>query len=254
MLANYHTHTIRCMHAKGEDREYVEAAIEAGLKILGFSDHCPWPFPDDYVSNIRMPASDIDDYFHSLESLRTEYQKDITIYIGFEAEYDPFLNKAQEQLFANYPLDYMILGQHFLGTESDSIYTGSPTTDEAVLKRYVDIVIEGMNTGKYLYIAHPDLINYTGPDDIYEKHMLRLCNYLKEKDIPIELNILGLWEHRNYPSQRFLRIAQKTGNSAIIGIDAHAPEQLLNQPSIAQAESICRNLGLALREQLTIRR
>ena len=39
LIANYHTHTKRCHHACGEDREYVEAAIESGLKILGFSDH-----------------------------------------------------------------------------------------------------------------------------------------------------------------------------------------------------------------------
>ena len=31
MIANYHTHTFRCGHAKGEDRAYVETAIERGL-------------------------------------------------------------------------------------------------------------------------------------------------------------------------------------------------------------------------------
>ena len=30
MKANYHTHTFRCKHADGEDKEYVEAAIKAG--------------------------------------------------------------------------------------------------------------------------------------------------------------------------------------------------------------------------------
>ena len=38
MIANYHTHTWRCRHADGTEREYVERAIEGGLKILGFSD------------------------------------------------------------------------------------------------------------------------------------------------------------------------------------------------------------------------
>lgn len=37
MIANYHTHTWRCRHADGTEREYVERAIEGGLKILGFS-------------------------------------------------------------------------------------------------------------------------------------------------------------------------------------------------------------------------
>lgn len=43
MIANYHTHTWRCNHAVGTEREYVERAIEGGLKILGFSDHTPMP-------------------------------------------------------------------------------------------------------------------------------------------------------------------------------------------------------------------
>ena len=43
MFANYHTHTTRCNHAAGTDREYVEYAIRSGIKILGFADHTPLP-------------------------------------------------------------------------------------------------------------------------------------------------------------------------------------------------------------------
>ena len=53
MIANYHTHTIRCNHAKGTEREYIEQAIKEGFKILGFSDHVPQPYPDDFYSWIR---------------------------------------------------------------------------------------------------------------------------------------------------------------------------------------------------------
>ena len=34
MTDNYHTHTKRCMHASGEDEEYVEAAIRNGLEVI----------------------------------------------------------------------------------------------------------------------------------------------------------------------------------------------------------------------------
>ena len=44
--ANYHTHTKRCRHANGSDRDYIEAAISAGIKTLGFSDHVPLPYRD----------------------------------------------------------------------------------------------------------------------------------------------------------------------------------------------------------------
>ncbi len=54
LKANYHTHTYRCQHAYGSEREYIEAAIRMGIAELGFSDHVPCPFKDGYVSGIRM--------------------------------------------------------------------------------------------------------------------------------------------------------------------------------------------------------
>ena len=41
MIANYHTHTARCLHAAGAEREYVERALQGGCRVLGFSDHTP---------------------------------------------------------------------------------------------------------------------------------------------------------------------------------------------------------------------
>ena len=34
LTTNFHTHTTRCNHAVGEDRQYVEAAIKGGLKVI----------------------------------------------------------------------------------------------------------------------------------------------------------------------------------------------------------------------------
>ena len=247
MLANYHTHTKRCQHATGEDREYVEAAIETGLKILGFSDHCPWIYPDrDFVSGIRMAPSQVDDYFYSLESLKKEYAKDIKIYIGLETEHCPDMIPDQNKLLEGYPLDYMLCGQHFLGAEVSTFYTGRPRDDEDFLKRYVDTVIDAMNSGRYLYLAHPDLINFTGQNEVYRRHMRRLCETLKAKNIPVEINILGLWTGRRYPGNRFLEIVKETGNTAILGIDAHAPEHLLLKAAHRKAEHLCEEFELPL--------
>ena len=162
LKANYHTHTARCKHAWGEDKEYVEQAIQAGMEVLGFSDHCPWIFPPDYVSHTRMEPKELDGYFTSLENLKREYAKDITIYIGFESEYIPELMEEQDRLLKDYPVDYMLLGEHFTASEVTGPYTGHETESEADLQRYVDLVIEGMETGKYAYVAHPDLIHYIG--------------------------------------------------------------------------------------------
>ena len=247
MIVNYHTHTKRCMHATGEDREYVEAAIKSGLKILGFADHCPWVYEDkNFVSGIRLAPNEVDGYFYSLESLRKEYEKDIKIYIGFETEHCPDMIPAQDKLLDGYPLDYMICGQHFLGAEYVSFYAGRPHGDEDFLKRYVDTAIDGIRSGRYLYLAHPDLVNFTGEDAVYHKHMKRLCEALKEENMPVEINVLGLYTGRHYPSRRFLKLAKETGNKAVIGVDAHAPEQLLNKEAIERTKALADEFCLEL--------
>lgn len=70
MIANYHTHTWRCMHASGTEREYVEKAIEGGLQILGFSDHTPMPYAGDYVSTVKMKPAQLEDYVNTILGLK----------------------------------------------------------------------------------------------------------------------------------------------------------------------------------------
>ena len=91
MKANYHTHTVRCHHAVGDEREYIENAIDAGMKILGFSDHTPQFFKSGYVSGMRMTPDEAPEYVSCIKNLAQEYSGKIKIYTGFEAEYFPSL-------------------------------------------------------------------------------------------------------------------------------------------------------------------
>ena len=54
MKTNYHTHTTRCHHATGSDEEFVLSAIKGGYQEIGFSDHTPWKYHTNYISDIRM--------------------------------------------------------------------------------------------------------------------------------------------------------------------------------------------------------
>lgn len=240
LVANYHTHTTRCKHAHGTEREYIEAAIKAGMKVLGFADHVPCPFKDGFVSGIRMEMRDAADYVREIRALQKEYENQIKIYVGFETEYMPQFFEEQIELFDELGIDYMIMGQHFLNSEKNGPYTGTPTTDEAFLIFYVDRVIEGMKTGHFLYLAHPDLINYQGDEANYTREMTRLCKEMKQMNIPLEINLLGLLGNRHYPNERFWKIAGKVGNDVIFGIDAHETEQI--------GEMVCYQKGLKLAE------
>ena len=113
MIANYHTHTWRCMHAEGTEREYVERAIEGGLKILGFSDHTPMPYANGYVSNVKMRLNQLEGYVDTVLNLKKEYEKDIEIHLGLEVEYYPKYFKELLHITGQYPIEYFLLPSIF---------------------------------------------------------------------------------------------------------------------------------------------
>ena len=252
MTENYHTHTFRCHHATENERDYIERAIERGLKVLGFSDHVPMPFPDGHESRFRVWKRDLEDYIRSLEALRREYRGRIEILIGFEAEYYPALFDDMLSLIGQYDYDYLIMGQHYIGNE-DGSYNPTPTEDAEKLGQYVDQVLEGLSTGKFTYLAHPDLLNYIPDDDIYRMHMTRLARGCLELDIPLEINCLGIEQGRNYPCDRFWSIAAATGNTAVIGCDAHHLYQVADPVITAEAEEFARRHGITPLDTVKIR-
>ena len=226
MTANYHTHTPRCNHAIGEEREYIERAISCDFKILGFSDHTPQPYPATYHSGMRMAMSEIEDYVGTLSRLRDEYRDEIQILIGFEAEYSPKYFAPLISALQNYPVDYIIQGQHFVADEITGFYAGEQTWSEQRLSDYAELTVEGMKTGLFSYLAHPDLLNFLGEDSIFEKHMQKIVETSIALDIPLEVNMLGFETHRHYPSRRFFKMASKMGAQFVIGCDAHTPEAI----------------------------
>lgn len=253
MLANYHAHTYRCAHAFGREREYIEQAIKGGFQIFGFSDHTPYPFSNGHESGFRISLSDVDSYFTTLTRLKEEYKKDIEIPIGLEAEYYPAEFDGLLSLLSDYPIEYMILGQHINGNEYDYPgYNGDATSDPGRLADYVRQSIEALETGCFTYMAHPDLINFQGDMEIYCEEMRKLCRRARELAIPLEINFLGLAEGRNYPNPLFWRIAGDEGCKAIFGVDAHNPRQVWNPATELRAErlaaanhlSVLRTVGL----------
>lgn len=252
MLANYHTHTFRCNHADGTEREYIETAIARGLKTLGFSDHTPYPFEEKHYSNFRMRIADLEGYFTTLRALKKEYEKEINILIGFEAEYYPDYFEKLLQIITPFGYDYLIMGQHFIGNEMHEPYVAAPTGEKKILTRYVNQCIEGLKTGKFLYLAHPDLPNFTGDEAFYRQEMMRLCQAAKQLNVPLEYNLLGLAGGRNYPSNRFFKLAAAVGNQVVLGCDAHTPGMVAKPELLLKAEQNLAALGLTAVSELTV--
>ena len=245
---NYHTHTLRCRHAKGTERDFIEAALSAGMRTLGFSDHAPQFFPGDYYSNFRMFPHETEDYVTTLLALREEYRGQIDIKIGYEVEYYPSIFNDFLTHIRQYPCDYLILGQHFLDDETAGRYSGKNTDEKQYLTDYVDQVCAGIRTGLFTYVAHPELQDFTGDRDFYRQEYGRLIRCAMEMDVPLEINLLGLVCGRHYPCMDFWQLAGEMGAKAVIGCDAHEPKALQFEDIFTKAVAIADTYGLQLVE------
>lgn len=243
MYANYHTHSTRCKHAVGTPREYVENAIQNGMKILGFSDHVPYPYKSGFVSGMRMAVEETGEYVSDILPLREEFKDEIQIFIGYEAEYFRKDFSAMLENICQYECDYLILGQHFTDSEPDGAYP--PSSDKSI-GEYTDVVIEAMNTGKFSYVAHPDIAIPAVEDANCMKHMERLCREAKKLSIPLEINVHGLnpASHHLYPRPVFWEMAKDIGNDVVIGCDAHRPDYLNNTDLQNSTYDFARKLGI----------
>jgi len=235
-LTNYHSHTTRCMHAAGTEEEYVLQAIKSGFECLGFAEHTAWPYESDFVANMRMHISQLEDYVSTIRGLQEKYKDQIRIFLALECEafpeFYPWLRETREK----YALDYLILGNHYDTTdENGGPYFGRCETPDKV-ERYALTTIAGMETGMFCYLAHPDLFLHRYPkfDEHAEKACWQICETAKRLNMPIEYNLLGHNRSRasrergyvGYTSPEFWNIVEKCGNRCIIGVDAHAPEQM----------------------------
>lgn len=253
MKANYHTHTWRCNHAQGTEEEFIQAAMAQGIQILGFSDHTPYPFPEGYRSRIRMLPEQLGDYTGTLQALEQKYRGQIDLHIGVEAEYFPAFFSDLIALLRDHPVEYMILGQHYIVNEPTGRYTGAATEDVAFLKQYCYQAMEALQTGLYSYMAHPDLIHFVGEPKEYRKYMGELLREIKACGLCAEVNLLGYREGRHYVSRRMLEIAAEENCPVILGIDAHDTAAFADKKAEEEVRSMIADYGLTVWDTVKLR-
>lgn len=236
---NYHTHTFRCRHASGTPEEYIKQAIQNGVKRMGFSEHIPVIFPGGIESGFRVPMAEIADYFAELSHLKEKYKTKIDIKIGFEMEYYPTYFKTMLNTAVEAGAEYLILGQHFVSDEHPGgIPSGWPTERAEDLKEYVHCVIQGIESGVFTYVAHPEVLNFVGDHEIYDTQMRKLCVSAKKHNVPLEINFLGIRENRRYPNETFWQIAGEENSPVTFGFDAHDVKSAFDGQSLVKAKEL----------------
>ena len=247
MIRNYHTHTKRCGHASGEDEEYVLAAIKKGIKVLGFTDHIP--YPDRPQEGIRQNTETMIGYLESINALKEKYKDQIEIHIGYEIEYLPEMKWWYEELLNSGKVEYFILGQHLI--MEDHKLTWFHYDHVTNVKLMVDHIIEGVKSGLVKYICHPDFFMGEWNEGTIAQYK-RLLQAAEDYNLPIELNMQGVRkgyrsnidnihetemrydDEPKYPYLKFWELASHYNVKVIIGGDYHDPVDILYD-----SEKIC---------------
>lgn len=251
---NYHTHTFRCGHAIGNDEEYVLEAIALGLNTIGFSDHVM--LEHIHQPNMRGEFDAKEGYFSSIRSLKDKYKDRINILLGFEAEPIKEYFSYYRDLKESGKVDYLIVGNHCTLENGIIRFFFSKCTEKKNLLEYKDTLIEGMKTGLFSYIAHPDyyMDSYYKWDATAKKVAKEIIHASIEYDIPLEFNLAcfrrgkqnkGKEFRYGYPYLPFWKMVEKMKAKVIIGIDAHSPNDIttyLNDDGYKMALSMRLNL------------
>ena len=247
MRVNYHTHTCRCGHAIGSEEEYVQAAIAGGVEILGISEHSTYLMYPGATGKPHLSKDALPLYVSAVKEAAKRHKNEIEVHVGIEAEYYPETFPEFCSIMQDQGVEYLLLGQHFLDSPLGQ-RTRNDIWEPEILTHYCDQIIEGMQTGAFTYVAHPDCILFLGDRKLLKAQLRRICREAKSCDLPLEINLLGIHKNKHYPCKEFFELLAEEGNTVILGADAHQPERFLNFDAEKKAHMLIKEYGLKLVE------
>ena len=248
-MKNFHTHTYLCKHAVGVPKDYAASASKEHFSALGFSDHCP--YFDDMWLGMHMERSQVPLYRQMVEDARSI--TDIPVYFGFECEWHSrYQNWYRDTLIGEYGAQYLIFGSHWVDIDGEFIYIPEVTNPKDII-RYIDLTIEGMESGLYDYLAHPDLFldRVTEFTPFYADLSKKIIEAALAFNLPLEINGNGCIkpkiirdgvESYRYPVAQFWTLAAEMNAHIILASDAHDPANVA--ANLRLAETFARDLGI----------
>ncbi len=224
---DYHIHTT-FSDGKADAVEYIAAAVDAGIREIGFSEHLNLISQDQAWC---MNPARIHEYIDYIGGLKKRFT-DIKIRTGLEVDYAPGKEETIYKFFTGLKIDYLIGSVHYLGemtVDSGPEFYAGKNIDE-VYTTYFDYVIEAAASGLFDFIGHCDLVRIYNfkpsfdPEPLYRK----LAAAMSRHDVAFELNTNG----RNrvlgdfYPDRRFLKIFREENVPVCVNSDAHLPQRV----------------------------
>lgn len=257
-MYNYHTHTYRCKHAVMTEDDYAAKAFEEGYDGLGISDHVILPGID---GRIRGSFGELEAYLSSVRRLQTEYRGKMEIFLGFECEWSRRFEGYYRSLLESGKVDYLIFGNHDTYFKGGADHPLKINSYSEYVARYRRFALEALESGLFSVYAHPDKYTYRTPwTKTAEKAAYDMCECAKKNGVALELNMSCMRGRRGlleifgetrcrYPYEKFWNAAKEVGNVAVIGTDAHSPDDLAVSDRHV-IEEFASSLGITVTDRL----
>lgn len=227
-------HTPLCKHAVGNPIEYVKCAYEAGLKVIGFSDHCP--APTNFDTECRMNLDQIEEYIEMIDKVKNN-PYGVEVLCGMEIDYVPERMDEVVLLINSYDFDYIIGSIHYVDDYAfdnpDFIYRwNTPEKIDFVWNKYADLLKEMVTSVKLDIIGHIDLPKKFGMFprnmDSFQSNLSEVIRMTSERNILIEINTAGKRKvvKEFYPSLDIMKLIKINGGNITFGSDAHRPNEV----------------------------
>jgi histidinol-phosphatase (PHP family) len=270
MIADYHIHTSMCRHAEGAAREYVERAVELGMREMGFADHLPflggWEPLHDLTDDWAMRPDELDDYVTLVRDLAREYAADVRILLGIEADFIPETLEDTAAVLERYPFDYVIGSVHIVG---DRFGFDHPEMEgrlagyglDRIHLESLELMRQAAETRLFDVAGHLDHAAKFGPPEDEGAVAAAASAALRAvaaAGMTLEINTGGLRKPigRPFPAPALLAEAHDLGIPLVLGSDAHRPGDVGHgfdhAAGLARAAGYTALRSLATREQVAL--
>ena len=234
-----HVHTNLCHHARGEMEEYVQAAIECGLRRIIFLEHLEAGI--NYFESTWLTDDDFDYYHREGQRLKAKYHGKLEIGLGVEVGYNPKGKEELLQKLARHSWDRVGISYHFLETDNGHLNMVSrkqeniAALDEFGVEKVIQLYYGGLRQAveelPVNLLCHLDAVLRHHPSIQFTDEHIRLIDDLLDavarKNMAVEVNTSGYrLKNEPFPSQYFLKKVIKRGIPLVAGSDAHRPEDV----------------------------
>jgi len=244
---NYHSHCHYC-DGKMPPEAYIEAAIQQGVKIYGFSSHCPVPFENTWSMQDEFFYA----YLKEIEQLKSRFEDKIELYKSLEIDYIPGMISPVSEIIQQADLDYTIGSVHFVGAFEDHLPWEIDGTT-SVFQKGMDEIYDGdirKVISKYFALtremtekACPDIIGHLDKirmhnaarpffdenAEWYRKEIGQTLEVIRDQDAIVEVNTRGLYKNKTtepYPDFSTLALIRDMQIPVCLNSDAHHPDEI----------------------------